>query len=103
MRRIVLVACGKRKGNSRAKARYLYQGELFQKSLAYAQSLERVAIYILSAKHGLLDLDTEIDPYDQTLKKMKIAGVKVWAQHVLEQLRCVANLREDQFTFLAAD
>jgi hypothetical protein len=102
MRRIFLIACGKRKRDSRTKARDLYQGELFRKSMAYAQSLKHDAIYILSAKHGLLELDTEIDPYDQTLNKMKIMDVKAWALRVLEQLQRVADVRNDQFIFLAA-
>ena len=103
MRHMVLIACGKRKGSVRDRARDLYQGELFRKSLAYAQSLSPDAIYILSAKHGLLALDAEVDPYDVTLKVMNKEQRAAWASSVLRQLRQVAHPTEDRFTFLAAE
>jgi hypothetical protein len=103
MRHVVLIACGKRKGFGRARARDLYQGDLFRKSMAYARSLLPDAIYILSAKHGLLAPDAEIDPYDVTLKAMNKEQRAAWASSVLRQLRQVSRPAEDRFTFLAAE
>src|SRR5689334_8140335 len=103
MGHVVLIACGKRKGSVRAPARDLYQGELFRKSLAYAQSLSPDAIYVLSAKHGLLALDAEVEPYDLTLKAMSREQRAAWASSVLHQLRQVSRPDEDGFTFLAAE
>src|SRR4051812_37197981 len=103
MRHVVLIACGKRKSKVPTSGRELYQGDLFRKSLAYAESLNPSAIYVLSAKHGLLELDREVEPYDQTLKTMGHEAVKVWASHVLEQLHSVSNLDQDDFTILAAE
>jgi hypothetical protein len=101
MRHIVLISCVKSKGTDRAKACDLYQGDLFRKCLAFGRSLSPDAIYILSAKYGLLALETEIEPYDETLKTMPAAQVKAWSARVLEQLRRVTDLRADRFTFLA--
>jgi hypothetical protein len=103
MRRIVLISCVKRKGGKRAKARELYTSDLFRKSLKYAQSLTPDTIYILSAKHGLLELDTKIKPYNETLKTMKAPQVKAWARGVLDELERVADLRVDRFIFLASE
>jgi hypothetical protein len=103
MRHIVLISCVKRKGKNRAKSQYLYESALFRKSLSYARSLSPDAIYVLSAKYGLVDLDREIDPYDETLKNMPMHEVKAWGEGVLRQLRAVADLKEDRFTFLVAE
>ncbi len=58
-------------------------------------------IYILSAKYGLLDLDTEIEDYNVTLKIMQSDEIKSWAKKVLEQLAAKTNLKQDHFVFLA--
>jgi hypothetical protein len=81
----------------------LYQSDLFKKCLKYARSQSPDQIYVLSAKYGLLRLDEDISPYDETLNKMRIANVKRWADMVVEELRKVSDLNEDRFVFLAAD
>jgi hypothetical protein len=101
MKRIALVACGKTKLDHRAAAESLYIGNLFVKSLAFARRLRPDEIYILSAKHGLLELKREIDPYEQTLVGESNANVRLWAEGVLTQLRAITNLKEDHFTILA--
>ena len=85
----------------KAKARFLYTSPLFKKSLSYAQSLNPDAIYILSAKYGLVELDQEIEPYDLTLNHMSADQIKTWAARVLAQLSEKADLRQDHFIFLA--
>lgn len=99
----MLISCVKKKLPHRAKARDLYVSTLFKLNLKYAISLSPSEIYVLSAKHGLLELEHEIEPYEQTLNNMRTAEIKEWANNVLHQLRSVASLEEAEFIFLAGD
>ena len=101
MRTIVLISCVKKKQSHKSKSKDLYISPLFRKNLAYAQKLKPDMIYILSAKYGLLDLDTEIEDYNVTLKIMQSDEIKSWAKKVLEQLAAKTNLKQDHFVFLA--
>jgi hypothetical protein len=101
MKKIVLISCASQKRSHRSKAKDLYISALFKKNLAYARRLNPDVIYILSAKYGLLGLETEIDPYNQTLNTMSAGDVRSWADMVLQQLRQVADLHDDHFIFLA--
>lgn len=101
MQHIVLISCVSRKAPSRAKCRDLYLSDLFRKSLRYAHSLSPDKVFVLSAKYGLVGLEQEIDPYDETLNDMSIALVRVWAAGVRDQIAQVADLANDRFTFLA--
>jgi hypothetical protein len=103
MKKIVLISCVSQKQLYRSKAKDLYISALFKKNLAYARRLNPDAIYILSAKYGLLDLETEIDPYNQTLNTMSSAENRSWAEKVLQQLGRVADLKQDHFIFLAGE
>lgn len=103
MKIIVLVSCGKTKHHSRISARNLYQGSLFRKSLAYAEKLKPDAIYILSAKYGLVGLDDEIDPYEKTLNKMGQSERREWGSLVAGQLSQRCDLSSDTFVFLAGE
>lgn len=99
--KIVLISCVKSKLPGRAKARDLYVSPLFRLNLAYAASLGPDAIYVLSAKYGLVGLDEEIDSYDLTLNTMGVREKQAWAERVLAQLRGKADLARDHFVFLA--
>lgn len=101
MKRIVLIACSARKREYATKVRELYDSDLFKKSLKYAEQLEPDAIFILSAKYELLELDEVISPYNLTLNNMKAAEVRQWAERVRGQLAKQADLAEDHFIFLA--
>jgi cytoplasmic iron level regulating protein YaaA (DUF328/UPF0246 family) len=101
MKKIVLISCASQKRSSRSKAKDLYISALFKKNLAYARRLNPDTIYILSAKYGLLDLDTEIEPYNLTLNTMSAGNIRNWAERVLQQLREVVDVRQDHFIFLA--
>ncbi|HPO59114.1 MAG TPA: hypothetical protein PLV53_09745 [Anaerolineaceae bacterium] len=81
---IVLVACVSEK-NRRCAAKDLYTSDWFCKASAYARR-SGDAWYILSAKHGLLDPNAEIDPYNETLNTMPAASRRAWAQRVLRSL-----------------
>lgn len=102
-KQIVLISCVSQKLPHRAKAKNLYVSTLFRLNLKYAYSLGADGIYILSAKHGLLSLEQEIDPYEQTLNNMRANEIKDWASLVLSQLNDVASLEDTEFTFLAGD
>lgn len=102
MEHVGLISCGKRKAAQPRPARELYQGELFRKSLRYAEEvLEADRVFILSARHGLLPLDQVVAPYEQTLNRMSAAEVRAWGERVLDDLRAEADLENDRFTILA--
>lgn len=103
MKRIVLISCVSQKQSYPCRAEELYTSALFRKNLAYARSLHPDAVYILSAKYGLVGLDSVIEPYDLTLNNMSATERETWAKGVLQQLGEVANLSVDHFTFLAGD
>jgi hypothetical protein len=101
------------KRRQKAKAEELYKSQLFVNSLAYAKQLQPDKILILSALHHLLELETEIDPYDITLsnvpKKKRKPGLKIlnaaekeaWGKKVIGQLSAISDLQNDTFIFLA--
>lgn len=100
---IVLISCVSKKLTHRAKAKDLYISTLFKLNLKYAEKLNPDDIFILSAKYGLLPLDREIEPYEQTLNNMCSSDIKTWAYLVLEQLNSVCSIDETEFIFLAGD
>ncbi len=103
MAKIILISCVSKKLNHRAKAKDLYTSPLFKYALKYACSLRPDKIFILSAKHGLSGLEKEIAPYNQTLNTMSLGAVKQWANHVIDQLKQEADLKNDEIIFLAGE
>lgn len=103
MKRIVLISCVKKKLPHKAKVERLYVSPLFKGFLRYARNLNPDSIFVVSAKHGLLKLDQEIEPYNSTLKDMSSDQVRAWADRVLEQLRQLADLQSDHFIILAGE
>ena len=67
MRVLVLIACSKRKADRPRKAKELYLGRLFQEAKQFAER-RGYEYRIISAKFGLIDPDTIIAPYDQTIR-----------------------------------
>lgn len=103
MKKIVLISCVSKKVSRKAKAKDLYISPLFVGNLRYARSFKPDNIFVLSAKYGLLELETEVDPYNTTLKDMSSAQVKAWADRVAEQLSAKSDLKRDHFIFLAGE
>ncbi len=99
----MLISCAAKKTEHKAQAQDLYASPLFQRALAYARFLGPDDVYILSAKYGLLDLTTEIEPYDLTLKDMSSNDARAWADKVLSQLAQKTEFSRDTFIFLAGD
>jgi hypothetical protein len=100
---VVLVSCVKSKRTERCRAADMYTSPLFRKMMAYAKTLSPKSIFILSAKYGLLSPDDLIEPYNCTLKEMKTAERRAWAEKVLSGLRHQCNLDADKFVFLAGE
>ena len=99
--KIVLISCVKKKLPWKAKARELYISPLFKYSLRYARSLGVDKIFILSAEHGLVDLEQELEPYEKTINNMSSEERGSWAKNVLDKLREVSDLEKDEIIFLA--
>lgn len=84
---IGLISCSKAKLPHPAPARELYSpSALFRGALRSLEGRAQVT-YVLSAKHGLIPLDGEVAPYDQTLKDASPAERQAWAQNVLRALQ----------------
>ena len=101
--KVVLLSCVSKKLPHKAKARDLYVSPLFRLGLKYAESLHPDRIFILSAEYGLIDLEKEIEPYNRTLNRMSSTDVLAWAGRVLLQLKSSADLKNDEFIFLAGE
>jgi hypothetical protein len=99
--KIILISCVKKKQTLKSLAENLYVSPLFRLNLKYARSLQPQAIYVLSAEHGLLSLETEIEPYEKTLNTMRLAEVKDWASKLVRQLEGCSDLQNDHFVILA--
>ena len=103
MKKVVLISCVSTKLDHKAKAKDLYVSPLFRMNYAYAQSLKPDAIYILSAKYGLVHPEDEIETYNETLNTMKNIEVKDWALDIIDQAEGKIDWRNDEIIFLAGD
>jgi hypothetical protein len=81
-----LISCSKSKGGYRDLARNMYVSPLYRKSVMVAEGWG-LSFSILSAKHGLLDPDEMIEPYDLTLKGASKEFKSQWANRVDAQIR----------------
>lgn len=86
--RVLLVGCVSQKTDRPAPARDLYTSDLFHKRRAYAEASGR-AWFILSAKHGLVQPDTTLAPYDETLTHLSQAALSKWGERTVSQLELV--------------
>jgi hypothetical protein len=82
---IGLIACCGTKATTPMKAGEIYQSPLFKMSKQWMEQL-KIEWWILSAKHGLLNKDTIIEPYDLTLNAMNTKQRQQWSQYVHGQL-----------------
>ena len=82
----VLVSCVGEKLDHKAKAKDIYQSAWFKKARSWAES-NATRWYILSAKHGLLNPEQEIDPYECTLNTMSISERKKWGHITTEEIK----------------
>ncbi|CAG6399003.1 hypothetical protein NMG29_11715 [Streptomyces cocklensis] len=61
---LIVIPCGARKLDRPARAADMYVGSYHRACRRAAQALRPDRLLILSARHGLLALDDEIEPYD---------------------------------------
>lgn len=98
MARVGFVACSKTKSSLKLPAAALYTSPLFRKSLLAAHT-QSESVYILSAKHGLLSCDDVIEPYDITLKTMKLRERMAWGKRIGVELNSVLRPRDTAVLF----
>lgn len=98
MKKVALISCSKKKLEHRSKARDLYSSQLFKATLSYVERHSYNNIFILSALHGLVDLEDELDPYDLSLQQLSVYERKVWAEKVFCQIYD-KGLANSQFYF----
>jgi hypothetical protein len=102
MKTIYLVSCAADKLTTEGPVEHLYCSTLFRKARAFI--LRNIKLgdewYILCAKYGLLEPQTIIGRYDETLNAMRKPERKLWAQRVIRELRTVVY-RGDAAVLLA--
>lgn len=104
MKTIVLLSCVSKKKSYATRAEDLYESTLFKYALKYAKMQNPDKIYILSALHGLVELDQILKPYNVTLNKIKTAERKIWSQKVIGQMKDKnIDLTNDHFIILAGE
>jgi hypothetical protein len=81
--RVILLGCVKQKRGRRAPAKDLYVSALWRARRAYAEASGEEWL-ILSAKHGLLDPDEMIAPYDVALADLDVGARGRWGERVVQ-------------------
>ncbi len=89
-RRWYLVSCVSQKRSRPLPARDLYCSDWFVKARAYVEA-QSCPWFILSAKHGLVQPDQVIAPYNETLNEMPNSERRAWAARVADDLRHVLH------------
>jgi hypothetical protein len=79
---VVLISCSKSKLAKKAPARDLYTGNLFRKAVAWAEK-HGYTWYAVSALYGLVHPDHSLEPYDFTLKQLRVRERESWAHMVV--------------------
>ncbi len=78
---VYLVACAKTKAAQPCAAKDLYRSDWFRKARAYVEA-QSAPWFILSARHGLLDPDAVVAPYEANLPRMCKLDRRAWATKV---------------------
>ena len=93
---IAFISCVKNKLQGEHKAKDLYVSDFFKKSINYCLTTHD-KVCILSAKYGLLELDTIIKDYDMTLNDFSKDEKVKWSKMVYEQMK--KNIKEDDVLY----
>ena len=86
--RVALISCAKMKRPGVHAAKDLYASPRFKLAWKYA-SARYDRVYILSAKHGLLEPERRIRAYDASLNDRTTEERLRWARKVARQIRAV--------------
>lgn len=97
---IGLVSCSSQKLDRVATARQLYTSPLFQKSLAYAER-RCMAVYVLSAAHGLVPIDELLEPYNRRLGRKDERAQ--WGRRTVGALAARHHRHEDLLVLAGED
>jgi hypothetical protein len=105
MATIVLLSCTKSKTPYEAPAQELYSASpMFQKTLQYGKTLKPDKMYILSAKHHLVNLNQKLKPYDLTLKDFNKEEKEKWGEEVYKEMKQRGiDPNKNKFVFLAGN
>lgn len=101
---LYLVGCGKSKCPEASPARSLYTGALVRKALAYAEQEAAASggtILILSALHGVVELDHVLDPYDLSMGDLSAAERRAWGDRAAATIARQADLATARLVVLA--
>ena len=79
--RVGLVSCAKTKRENASPCRQLYKSPLFVLSLAHAESTCDET-FVVSAAHGLLQLDDTVIPYDRVLRELPKKERLAWGARI---------------------
>jgi hypothetical protein len=85
-RSVILLGCVKQKLDHQAAAKDVYRSRLWKARRAYAEASGRRWL-ILSAKHGLLNPDVTIAPYDIELRKLSATERRRWGERTVHALQ----------------
>lgn len=101
--RIALISCSSKKKPYKCAASEIYsESPRFRLTYELAK-LTCDKVYILSARYGLLEESTIVEPYNETLKEKGAQERRAWAEKVLCELRGVTDLENDEFIILAGE
>lgn len=101
--KIALLSCTSMKKSYDCKASIMYsESPRFRLAYQYAKKCTD-KIYILSAKYGLLDENTIISPYNESLYEKTRTERLQWSELVIENLSKVCSLTNDEFLLLSGD
>lgn len=104
MVKIALIGCTARKQDYTCSAIEMYtKSSYFNLKLDYCKKINVDKIFILSAKYGLLDSDTVIEPYNIHLKSTSKQYKLNWSKNVLNDLKEKTDLINDEFIILAGN
>jgi len=86
---LIITSCSKKKLNYSAKAKDLYQGNLFKKVNILSKKIG-ADLMVLSTKYGLINSETIIEPYDQKiLYKSDIDRLRKISNPILSNLESI--------------
>ncbi|WP_158666128.1 DUF6884 domain-containing protein [Pseudomonas sp. SWI36] len=87
---IFVIGCGRHKRKSPTPAKDLYTSDRFKRSKSIAKNIGS-SFFVLSAKHGLLQPNQLVEPYDVDIGTLDPDTKKQWATEVLQALSELNN------------